>query len=448
MNNSVTSTLISEQTLKSIVHEVIQQGMKMGATAVEVSASSGKGFSVAARNRQIDELEQQQDTGLGITIFRGHQQGIATTGDLRPAALQQCLKAANDIARFTQPDPCLGLPEPEELAQSWPELSLYHPWEVDSGQATEIALACEEMALAMPGITYSDGVFINSYESISVFGNSLGFLEAFKSTRHSLSCSLIAEKDGHKERDYDYTAARDSKDLLDFKKIIQSTAEKTVSRLGSRKIATSQVPVLFRPEVATGLIRSLLRAISGGNLYQRSSFLCDSLGKKVFPDFVSIEEDPFVLKGLASCPYDGEAVQVKKRSLVENGHIAGYLLSCYSARRLNMKTTGNSGGAHNIFVSHSDASLKELIAQMHTGLIVTDVMGQGVNIVTGDYSRGCAGFWVENGEVQFPVSEMTIAGNLKDMFAGIVAIGNDIERRGSTHVGSILVDKMTVGGNN
>ncbi len=434
------------KSLSDVVAQALDLAQKIGATGAEVSAHQGSGVTVIVRNGQIDDLEHPLDTSLGITVYQGQRQGVATTSDFRDEAILATVKAAHDIAKYTQPDPYLGLPDPQLLASTWPELSLYHPWNLSIPEAFDMARDCEAIALKNPGIKYSEGVEVSTYEGTRVFGNSLGFLNTFQSTRHTVSCSVVAEKNGLKESDYEHTVARDPHDLWNIQQIGQGAARKAQSRLGARQIKTQQAPVLLEASVATGLFRSLLSALSGHALYQRASFLCDTLGQPLFPEFINMIEDPFVPKGLASCPYDGEGVRVLRRSLVQKGILEGYLLNSYAGRRLGLESTGNDGGAHNVFVSHTGQSFQELLAEMGTGLWVTDVMGQGVNLVTGDYSRGCSGFWVERGKVQFPVNELTIAGNLREMFKGIRAIGKDLELRSSVMTGSVLIDKMTVGG--
>lgn len=438
---------MKEADLKSAVQHALDIAKALGASDAEVAASFGEGFSITVRNGEMDESEHQADVGLGITIYRGHQQGVATTGDLSAKAIADTVAAANDIARYTEADACFGLPAKADLAVSWPELSLHHPWRIAPKQAAELAKECEAIALAQDKrICTSEGVSLSSYSSCKVFGNSLGFLNAFYSSRHSLSCSLIAESKGQKERDYDYTVARHPEDLLSLQTIAQQAAKKTVERLDSRPIGSCQVPVLFQASVAAGFFAQILSAVTGSRIYHRSSYLVDSLGQQLFPDFMRLFENPFVPRGLASCPYDAEAVKVQPKALVEAGVLQSYLLDTYSARKLGLSTTGHAGGFHNIFVSNSGHSFEDLLKTLDNGLLVTEVMGQGVNLVTGDYSRGCAGFWVENGKIQAPVNEITIAGNLRDMCQQIVAVGTDTENRGRIQTGSILIESMMVGG--
>jgi PmbA protein len=339
------------------------------------------------------------------------------------------------------------LPDPSTLAKDWPELDLYHPWDISVEAAIQQAKLCEKIAMDYdPRISNSDGATIETYQAVHMYANSYGFRGGQHGTRHGLSLSVIAEDKAQMQHDYSYTSARDYKDLWAIEKVAQDAAQRTLHKLNPRKVKTCEAPVIFTAEVATSLISSFLNAISGGSLYRRSSFLVDSIGQNLFPEFISITEDPYILKALGSCPFDSEGVRVSKRNIIEHGNLQGYLLSTYSARKLNMQSTGNAGGIHNILVSCGSQDLQGLIKGMHKGLVVTDVIGQGVNLVTGDYSRGASGFWVERGEIQYPVEEITIASNLRDMFKGILDIGNDIEKRGKIQVGSILIDKMTIAG--
>lgn len=441
--------LLKEQArLAHHVKTILALSKAKGASQAEVAVSAESGMSVTVRMRELETVEHNENAGFGITVFFDKRKGSASTTDTSPAAIEAAVSAACNIAQYSSEDPCAGLPEPELLAPDFVDLDLYHPWDITPEQATERALACEAIALQKnPLVTNSEGVILTTYQGLRVYGNSHGFLGHFASSRHSLSCSLIAEQAGSMQRDYSYTVARDQHDLRKAELVADAAVERTIRRLNARKLGTRQVPVVFAADLATGLIGSYLKAVSGSNLYRESSFLLNSLGQQVFPEFMEIREDPFVRKGLASCPYDSEGVKVQARDLVKQGCVEGYLLSCYSARKLGMQTTGNAGGAHNIYVKNHNQSLAQLLKTMDTGLLITDVMGQGVNLVTGDYSRGASGFWVEQGEIQFPVEEITIAGTLQNMYRGIIAIGDDVETRGYIHCGSILIDNLTVAGN-
>ncbi len=436
------------QKMTAMVNAAIALAAKNGASAAEIGLSASVGLAVDVRMQAVDMVEHFRDKGFGVTVYFDQRKGSASTTDTRPEAIAKTVEAACRIAQYTEPDPCSGLPEQKDLATEWPQdLSLYHPWNITAEQAIEIAMACEAIALkADKKIVNSEGAAVNTASSLRVYGNSLGFVQDFVSTRHSISCSVIAQKRGQMQRDYSYTNARDAADLDSIDFVATDAAKRTLAKLGPKKLPTGEVPVIFAAEVATGLIGSFLGAISGGSLYREASFLVDHLGKTIFPDWVTITEDPFVKKGLASCPYDGEGVKVSRRDLIQQGVLQGYLLDCYSARKLKMQTTGNAGGAHNIMVSHQAKTLAELLSTMNTGLLITDVMGQGVNLITGDYSRGVSGFWVENGQIQYPVEEITVAANLKDMYRGIQAIGSDVEKRGRIRCGSIFIDHMRVAG--
>jgi PmbA protein len=432
-----------EQAVKQLLHMSKQQG----ATAAEAGISMNVGFSVTARMGDVESIEHNRDKGADITVYFGQRKGSASTTDLTEIALQQSVEKACSIAKYTEEDPCSGLAEKELLAFDYPKLDLYHPWSITPEQAIELALECENLGrTADKRISNSEGATVNTQDSYDVYANSHGFMGSFASSAHTINCALIAS-DGHAmERDYDYSVARDSHDLQKVSKIAQSVVQRTVRRLGAKKIATQSCPVIFVPELARGLIGNLIGAISGGNLYRRASFLLDQLDKQIFPEFINIIEQPHLLKGLGSAPFDAEGVATKQKDLIAKGILKTYLLGSYSARKLGMKSTGNAGGVHNVLVKDTGQNFNDLLKQMHKGLVVTELMGQGINLVTGDYSRGAFGFWVENGEIQYPVHEITIAGNLKDMFAQIVAIGNDIDHRGNIQSGSIAIEKMMIAG--
>ncbi len=418
-----------------------------GASAAEVAVSRQCGLSVSCRNDAIETLEHNNDGALGITVYIGQQKGSASTSELTSEALADTVAAALHIARLTSADPCHGLAERRFLARQPADLDLFQPWAVSVDEAIELTQRCERTALAVDGrIVNSEGATFSSHDGLRAYGNSNGFVGGYLSSRHSLSCSVISEQDGAMERDYGFTVARDPRDLLSPERVGRDAGERTVRRLGSRTLATGKLPVLFAPEVAVGLFGHLAQAISGGSLYRQSSFLTDSLGKTIFPQFFSIEERPHIHRALGSAAFDNEGVATVDRMLVENGELLSYLLNSYAARRLKMEPTGHAGGIHNWYVSTTGESQRELLKRMGTGVLVTEVMGQGVNIVTGDYSRGAAGFYVENGEIQYPVSEITIAGNLRDIYRRIVAVGGDRDPRYTIHTGSVLVDGLTIAG--
>lgn len=429
------------------VADALTLAQQKGATAAEVAVSRQRGLSVSCRNDAIETLEHNNDGALGVTVYVGQQKGSASTSELTAAALAETVDAALHIARLTSPDPCHGPAEKRFLARQQADLDLFHPWSISADEAVAIAQRCERTALALdPRIVNSEGATFSSHDGLRAYGTSNGFVGGYLSSRHSLSCSVISAQDGAMERDYGYTVARDYRDLLSPEKVGRDAGERAVRRLGGRSIATGKLPVLFAPEVAVGLLGHLAGAISGGALYRQSSFLLNSLGTDIFPQFFSIDERPHIHRALGSAAFDGEGVATVDRMIVEGGELLSYLLSSYSARRLGLEPTGHAGGLHNWYVSTTGESQRELLKRMGSGLLVTEVMGQGVNLVTGDYSRGAAGFFVDNGEIQFPVSEITIAGNLRDMFRRIVAVGADRDPRYVIQTGSILMDGLTVAG--
>jgi PmbA protein len=434
--------------LEQKVADALALARQLGASQAEASASYSTGFTVNVRLREVETLEHQRDQGLGITVYFGHRKGSASTSDLRPAAVEESVRKACSLARYGAEDDCAGLADPERMATEFPDLSLHHPWDMDPDRAIALATACESAALDLdPRITNSEGAAVSSHEGWRVYGNTHGFLAGTEETSHSLSCSVIGSADGQMEADYEYTTARDAAELMTPEEVGREAARRTVARLGSVKLDTRTAPVLFPARLARGLIGSFLGAISGGALYRRASFLVDSVGTRVFAERVSLHERPHLPRGLASAAFDDEGVATADRCIVDRGVVQGYVLGSYYARKLGLSSTGNAGGVHNVVVSDTGQSFEELLAQMDRGLLLSALMGQGVNPVTGDYSRGAAGFWVENGRIQYPVSEITIAGNLKDMFLGIAAIGRDVDTRSGILSGSILVERMTIAGN-
>ncbi|AOW81630.1 metalloprotease PmbA [Vibrio mimicus] len=416
--------------------------------AAEVAITKSTGLSVSTRMCEVENVEFNSDGALGITVYRGQRKGSASTSDLSEKAIQQTVLAALDIAQYTSEDPYAG-PAPKELmVQEIPDLDLFHPDEPNPDVAAQIAIAAERAALGYSKkIKQSDGGSYDSHYGVRVYGNSHGLLASYASSRHSISCSVIGEgRNGEMERDYSYTVARHRDDLWTPESVGLQAAENTVSRLDPQKLKTGQFPVMFAADVATGLIGHLVMAISGGNLYRKSSFLLDHLGKTILPTWFNISERPHVMRGLASSPFDSEGVRTQDLEIITDGVLATYLLTSYAARKMNMTPTGHAGGIHNWYVKSTGQNYQQMLKELGTGLLVTEVMGQGVNVVTGDYSRGAAGFWVENGEIKYPVSEITIAGNLKQMLQQIVAVGSDIETRSQIQTGSILIESMKVAG--
>lgn len=437
----------SREALQGLAARVIDLARAGGATAAEAEVSEGSGLSLGVRHGEVETIEHNRDKGIGVTVYLGRRRGHAATSDFSDDALARTVDKALSIARFTAEDDCAGLADPDLLAKDIPDLDLFHPWDVDVEGATDLARACEAAALAVdPRITNSEGASLSSQVSHFIYANSLGFSGGYPGSRQSLSCAVIAEQDGAMQRDYWYTTARAATDMDSPESVGRRAGERAARRLEGRKLATRQCPVLFEAPIATGLIASFVSAVSGGHLYRKSSFLLESLGMQVFPDFFQLLERPFLPRGLSSSPFDSEGVATRDRDVVRDGVVQGYFLGSYSARKLGMRSTGNAGGNHNLIVPSTGEDFAALLKKMDTGLLVTELLGQGLNMVTGDYSRGAAGFWVENGVIAHPVEEITVAGNLKDMFRGIVALGTDLETRGSRQVGSVLIDRMTVAG--
>ena len=437
-----------EQTLRDAVSFAIETAQKAGATA-EVGVTKVSGLSVSTRLQEIENVEFTNDGALGISVYLGQQKGNASTSDLSEEAIKNTVEAALAIAKYTSPDDCTGLADKELMAFEAPDLELYHGASVDVEQATKLALEAEKSALEYDAkIVNSNGASFNSHTGVRVYGNTHGMLQSYLSSRYSLSCSVIGGELDQLENDYEYTVSREFDALSSADWVGQNCAKKVIARLNPQKLTTREVPVIFLNDVATGLISHLTGAISGGSLYRKSSFLLDQLGKQVLPDWFQISERPHLLKRLASTPFDSEGVRTQDLEIIQDGVLQTYLLTSYSGRKMGMQSTGHAGGIHNWLVKPNlTGGLTALLRQMGTGLLVTDVMGQGVNIVTGDYSRGAAGFWVENGEIQYPVAEITIAGQLQDMLKNIVAVADDIEHRSNIQTGSILLDKMKISGN-
>ena len=437
-----------EQELRQAVSFAVELATKSGASA-EVAVTKVSGLSVSTRLQEIENVEFTNDGALGISVYMGQQKGNASTSDLSEGAIRNAVEAALAIAKYTSPDDCTGLADKDLMAFDAPNLELYHAADVDVDKATELALQAEKAALeADERIINSNGASFNSHTGVKVYGNSHGMLQSYLSSRYSLSCSVIGGVEDALENDYEYTISREFDKLQSPIWVGENCAKKVVSRLNPQKLSTREVPVIFLNDVATGLISHFAAAISGGSLYRKSSFLLDHLDKQVLPDWFNISERPHLLRRLASTPFDSEGVRTQDREIVEGGILQTYLVTSYSGKKLGMPSTGHAGGIHNWLVKPNLAGgLTALLRQMETGLLVTDVMGQGVNIVTGDYSRGASGFWVENGEIQYPVAEITIAGQLQDMLKNMVAVADDIEHRSNIQTGSILLDKMKISGN-
>jgi protein pmbA homolog len=437
-----------EQQLRDAVSLAIEIAQKAGATA-EVGVTKSSGLSVSTRLQEIENVEFNNDGALGISVYVGQQKGNASTSDLTPEAIKNTVEAALAIAKYTSPDDCAGLADKELMAFDAPDLDLYHAAEIDVDKAVQLALDTEKAALEHDErIVNSEGASFNAHTGVRVYGNSHGMLQSYLSSRYSLSCSVIAEHQEQLERDYEYTVARNINQLAPPHWVGENAAQKAIARLQPQKLATQEAPVIFLNDVATGLISHLAAAISGGSLYRKASFLLDHLGKQVLPDWFEISERPHLIGQLASTPFDSEGVRTQDMEIIRSGILQTYLLTSYSGRKLDMQSTGHAGGIHNWLIKpNSSGKLTALLRQMNRGLLITEVMGQGVNLVTGDYSRGAAGFWVENGEIQYPVAEITIAGQLPDMLRNIVAVADDIEHRSNIQTGSILLEKMKISGN-
>ena len=433
--------------IQSKVADTLKLALKKGATQAEASMSKVEGISVSSRLREVENIEFTNDGGLGISVYVGKHKGSASTADLSMEALALAVEKAVDIAKYTSEDPCTGLADAELIATEFPDLDLYHPVPLDPQKAIKTAVAAESAALDYdPRITNSDGASYNANMGMRVYGNTHGINAGYTSSRYSLSCMVIASDNDDMQRDYAYTVSRDASKLDSAEAVGLEAAQCTVARLGAQKIKTATVPVLIDKQLASSLFGHYVGAISGGSLYRRSSFLLDKLGSQVFPEWLNIVERPHLKGGLASSNFDHEGVATKDMTIVDSGKLSTYLYTRYSARKLNTVTNGHAGGIHNWIVSDSGQSDAELLKTMGTGLYVTEMMGQGVNIVTGDYSRGAAGFWVENGVIQYPVHEVTIAGTLQEMFANIVAIGAERDARGSVSTGAVLLEKMKIAG--
>jgi PmbA protein len=457
MSQPVDASRISE--LEQVVAAAIAEAAARGASQVEADASLQRGLTATVRLGEVDTIEYHRDRGLAVTVYMGQAKGSASTADLRPAAVLETVQKACAIARHTAADPCAGLAERDALAQDIPDLDLFHPWELAPEQAVELARECEAAGLACDSrLRNSEGATLTTHSGVRVYGNSNGFLAGYPSTSHSLSCALVAQQDDDMQRDYWYSVARHPEGIEAPAVIGRQAAQRALRRLGARRLSTRRAPILFVPELARGVYGHFIAAIRGVSQYRRSSFLLEAAGEQVFPQYLSIIERPHLPRGLASSPFDAEGVATRDRDLVQDGVLQGYVLGSYSARKLGLKTTGNAGGIHNLMiqahgrpradgsVERPSGSFEELLRRMGTGFLVTELMGQGVNGVTGDYSRGASGFWVEHGAISYPVHEVTIAGNLREMLRTVVAIGTDVDAQGAIQSGSLLLEGMTIAG--
>ncbi len=433
--------------LEQLVHELLAEARRQGASAAEAAASQDAGLSVTVRMGEVETVEHTRDNGLGVSVYFGHRKGSASTSDLSEAAVRDTVQAACRIARHTQEDDCAGLADAALMATDVPDLDLYHPWDLSVDQAIEMARDCEHSALEMDErIDNSEGASLGTHSGLHVYGNSHGFVSGYPSSRHNLSCAVVGRDGDAMQRDYWWTSARLSGELEDAARVGRLAAERTLARLGGRKIGTRECPVLFQADVAVSLLRHLTGALRGSALYRESSFLLDQLDQPVFPDFVHIHERPLLPRAPGSAPFDNEGVATRAKDLVRDGILSSYVLDSYSARKLGMQTTANAGGVRNLSIDPGSLDRAGLLREMGSGLLVTELMGHGVNPVTGDYSRGAAGFWVENGEIAYPVEEITVAGNLRDMYKDLVAVGADVDARGNSRTGSWLIGRMTLAG--
>ena len=447
IDSDSTGATLDDAPLAEAVQAALAEASRQGASAAEAAASLGQGLSVNVRMGELETVEHTRDRGLVVSVYFGERTGSASTSDYAPGAVRETVLAACSIARHTQEDPCHGLADPERLASDPVDLDLCHPWRPSVDEATDMALACEDKALSADArIDNSEGASVDSQEGCEVYGNSHGFVGHTRKSRHGISCSVIGSESGAMQRDYWYSAARRLGELDSADKVGETTAARTLRRLGARRVPTCQVPVIYEAPVASSLLRHFISAVSGGALYRKASFLLDYLGKQIFPDFVRIHEQPLLPGAMGSAAFDNEGVATAPRDIVCGGVLQSYILSSYSARRLKMETTGNAGGVHNLTIDPGEQDLEAMIKGITSGLLVTELVGFGVNTVTGDYSRGAAGLWIENGEIAYPVEEITIAGNLKDIFCNIVAVGSDVDPRRNIRCGSIRVDGLTIAG--
>ncbi len=445
--NELKAATYSAKELEDVAASILAEAKRLGADQAAVGIGANKGFTVNARNGEVETVEYHQDKGIDISVLFGKRNGSASISDLRPQAVHDAVAAACHIAKFTDADPTAGLADKSELAFNYPEINLSYPWAITVEQAIELAIACEKEAMAVDKrIMSAEASSVSTLQAVTLYANSHGFFGHYPFTRHDMTCILVAKDKDEMQRDYSYTVSCNPNKLESISQIANAAAKRTINRLGARKIATMKAPIILAAEEARGLLGHFASAITGGALYRKSSFLLDHLNKKIFPDFIHISEQPHLPDALGSSPFDNDGVLTRPNVFIEDGILRNYALSVYSARKLGMKTTGNAGGMHNLTIKPGTQDLAALIKMMHRGLLVTEMMGSGVNLVTGDYSRGVGGFWIENGEIQFPVQEITIAGKLQDMYGRIQAVGNDVDVRGNIRTGSILIEEMMIAG--
>lgn len=444
---NIEKSVVDPGQLQEISSQILDEAKKAGAESAEVSLAANKGFSVRAHGGSVETVEYHQDKSAEIAVYFGRRSGTASITDLRPQAIKDAVAAACHIAKFTDPDEANGIAPKEELAFNYPHMQMAYPWDITVEKAIEIALECERQALSQDKrIINAEDVTVATGAALHVYANTNGFIGYYPYTRHEIACVLVAKEKDEMQRDYYYTIATDPKLMMSTHDVAQHAAQRTVQRLGAKPIKTTKAPVIYVAEEARSLLGHFAGAMSGGAIYKKNSFLVDHLGKKVFPDFITIQEHPHLELALGSAPFDGNGVATRENKFIENGILQSYALSIYSARKLGMKTTGNAGGTHNLTISHGDSDFNTLLKRMGRGLVITEMMGQGVNTLTGDYSRGASGFWVENGEIQYPVNEVTVAGRLQNIYANIVEVGNDVDIRGNIRSGSILISEMTIAG--
>lgn len=441
-------SILSVDTLQSIANDILKEAKKRGADEAEVGIASNKGFTVSAREGDVETIEYQQDKSISVAVYFGKRSGTASLSDIRPDAIKAAVEAACHIAKFTGEDVASGLADKSDLAFQYPDLPLAYPWNISVDEAAELACRCEREAVAMDQrIVSAESADVTTMQVYTVYANSHGFAGGFTCTRHEKSCVLVAkDENDDMQRDYSYTVSVDPKLLVDTSSLAKEAAERTIRRLGARRLPTMRAPVMYAAEEARGLLGSFAAAISGGNIYRKSSFLLDHVGKQVFPEFIQIAEQPHLPFGLGSVAFDDDGVLTRPNVFIKNGVLQTYALGVYSARKLGLHTTGNAGGMHNLTIKPGNKDFKAMLKAMDRGLLVTEIIGQGVNLVTGDYSRGVGGYWVENGEIQYPVHEITVAGKLQDIYANIVEVGNDVDRRGNILTGSILIAEMMIAG--
>jgi len=433
--------------LTGIIKHILEEAKQQGATAAETDIGTGAGLAVTTRLGEVEKIEHERDKGFGVTVYMGNQKGSANSSDFSESAIIETITAACNIARFTSADECAGLPDVELMAKEIPELDLYHPWDISPEDAIQLAIECEAIARGEDKrINNSDGTSVNTYSGNNFYGNTHGFVDGWHWSSHTIDCTLIAETSNGMQRDGWYSKARNRDDLQNINDIAKEAAKRTTQRLDAKKLSTRNCPVIFEAPIASGLFSAFITAISGGSLYRKASFLLDKIDEQIFADHIHIHERPHLRSALGSAPFDNEGLATRNRDLIIDGILQGYVLSSYSARKLGMQPTANAGGVHNLTIDTGEHDLVELIKQMDTGLLITDMIGFGVNQITGDYSRGASGIWIDNGELQYPVEEITVAGNLTEMYKHIIHIGNDVDPRGNILTGSVLIENMTVAG--